>query len=136
MTEPPVLSTRPLDHCVKRLKAAEILPDPYPHYCLDHVFPEDFYQSLLHHLPEASAYQNLFEITTLKLDHFRFRDQRDLADGWSASLPDEMRRFWDEFNAWFWAQTSLGPCSSRLPGRCAHVSASAPDGRKSRSRCN
>ena len=98
MADPPVLSTRPLEHCVNRLKAAEILKDPYSYYCLDHVFPEGFYQSLLHHLPEASANQNLFEIMTLKLDHFRFRDQRDLTDGWTAALPDELRRFWDEFN--------------------------------------
>jgi hypothetical protein len=94
----------PLHHFVKRLQTVEIIPHPYPHYLLDHVFPEDFYQSLLRHLPDAAAYQNLFEITTLKLDHFRFRDQRDLADGWTASLPDELRRFWDEFNSWF-----LGP---------------------------
>ena len=104
MTETLVSCVHPLQHFVKRLQTAEIIPDPYPHYCLDHVFPEDFYQSLLRHLPGSAAYQNLFEITTLKLDHFRFRDQRDLADGWTASLPDELRRFWDEFNAWF-----LGP---------------------------
>ena len=104
MTETPVSCTRPLQHFVKRLQTAEIIHDPYPHYYLDHVFPDDFYQSLLRHLPGSAAYQNLFEITTLKLDHFRFRDQRDLADGWTASLPDELRRFWDEFNAWF-----LGP---------------------------
>src|SRR4051812_40413319 len=104
MTETPGSCSRPLRHFVKRLQTAEIIHDPYPHYYLDHVFPDDFYQSLLRHLPGSAAYQNLFEITTLKLDHFRFRDQRDLADGWTASLPDELRRFWDEFNAWF-----LGP---------------------------
>ena len=104
MTETLVSFASPLQHFVKRLETAEIIPDPYPHYCLDHVFPEDFYQSLLQHLPGSAAYQNLFEITTLKLDHLRFRDQRDLADGWTASLPDELRRFWDEFNSWF-----LGP---------------------------
>src|SRR6516165_5036577 len=104
MTEPQVSSVGPREHLVERLATAEIIPEPYPHYCLDRVFPEDFYHSLVQHLPGLSAYQNLFEITTLKLDHFRFRDQRDLGDGWTASLPGEMRRFWDEFNAWF-----LGP---------------------------
>jgi hypothetical protein len=104
MTETLVAAVGPLKHFVKRLQTAEIIHDPYPHYCLDHVFPDDFYQSLLRHLPGSAAYQNLFEITTLKLDHFRFRDQRDLADDWTASLPDELQRFWDEFNAWF-----LGP---------------------------
>ena len=104
MTGTPDIHGSPLRHFIDRLKTAEIVPDPYPHYCLDDVFPEDFYGSLLRHLPDASAYQNLLKITTLKLDHFRFRDQRDLADGWTESLPDEFRRFWDGFNAWF-----LGP---------------------------
>jgi hypothetical protein len=104
VTDTPDLHASPLRHLIDRLKTAEMIPDPYPHYCLDSVFPEAYYRSLLRHLPAASAYQNLFEITTLKLDHFRFRDQRDLADGWTASLPDALRHFWDEFNAWF-----LGP---------------------------
>jgi hypothetical protein len=98
----------PLSHFTDRLKTAEMIADPYPHYGLDRVFPEAFYRSLLLHLPAASAYQNLFQITTLKLDHFRFRDQRDLADGWTASLPDELCRFWEDFNAWF-----LGPDLAR-----------------------
>jgi hypothetical protein len=86
------------------LRTAEVIPDPYPHYILDQVFPPDFYQALMRNLPGSSAYQNLFEITTLKLDHFRYRDQRDLADGWTAALPENVRRFWEEFNTWF-----LGP---------------------------
>jgi hypothetical protein len=104
VTDNPDFHASPLQHFVDRLKTAKMIPDPYPHYCLDRVFPEEFYQSLLRRLPDESAYQNLFKITTLKLDHFRFRDQRDLADGWTASLPEELRRFWDEFSTWF-----LGP---------------------------
>jgi len=102
------LHVSPLRHLIDRLKTAEMIPDPFPHYCLDRVFPQAFYRSLLRHLPDVSSYQNLFEITTLKLDHFRFRGQRNLADRWTASLPDELRRFWDEFNAWF-----LGPDLAR-----------------------
>jgi hypothetical protein len=101
VTDTPEFHPSPLRHFIDRLKTAEMIPDPYPHYCVDRVFPDAFYQSLLRHLPDESAYQNLFKITTLKLDHFRFRDQRDLADGWTASLSDELRRFWDEFNTWF-----------------------------------
>ncbi len=88
MTDTPDLYVPPLRHFIDRLKTAEMIPDPYPHYCLDRVFPEEYYQLLLRHLPAASAYQNLLEITTLKLEHFRFRYDcsRDLADGWTASL--------------------------------------------------
>ena len=104
MTENPDASENPLVHVIERLQSSEITPDPYPHFFLENVFPDEFYGSLLRHLPSSDAYQNLFEITTLKLDHFRFRDQRDLGDGWTTTLPDELRVFWDDFNSWL-----LGP---------------------------
>jgi len=94
----------PLAHVVGRLRAARVVPDPFPHYCLDDFFPADFYRELLAHLPGGDAYQNLFEITTLKLDHFRHRDQRDLGDGWTDLLDGDLKAFWDGFNEWF-----LGP---------------------------
>ena len=42
--------------------------------------------------------------STLKLDHFRHRDQRDLVPGWTDALPAELKEFWDRFDEWF-----LGP---------------------------
>jgi len=94
----------PLEHFTDRLRSAEVMLEPYPHYLLDKVFPEDFYQALLKHLPESDVYENLYEVTTLKLDHFRHRDQRDLRLGWTESLPAELKDFWDRFDEWF-----LGP---------------------------
>lgn len=101
MAEQASLSASPLAHVVERLRAAEVVSEPFPHYYLEHVFPEEFYRQLLEHLPGVAAYQNLFDITTLKLDHFRHRDQRDLGDGWTKELPGELRDFWDRFNEWF-----------------------------------
>ena len=103
MSEPPSASTSPLAHVIARLRTTAVVADPYPHYCLDDLFPEDFYWELLAHLPDIASYQNLFETTTLKLDHFRFRDQRDLRDGWTDTLRDEPRDFWNRFNEWFFA---------------------------------
>jgi len=93
--------TNPLHHFIKRLLDAKVLLDPYPHYCLDNVFPDDYYQLLLEHLPASGSYQNLYEVTTLKLDHFRHRDQRDMNDGWTNELPSEHKSFWDSFDSWF-----------------------------------
>jgi hypothetical protein len=98
------LSASPLTHVIERLRASEVVPEPFPHYYLEHVFPDDFYRELLGHLPGSAAYQNLFEITTLKLDHFRHRDQRDMGDGWTKDLTGELKEFWERFNEWF-----LGP---------------------------
>lgn len=95
------LSSSPLAHVVARLRTSEVVQDPYPHYYLENVFPEDYYRELLKHLPGSAAYQNLFEVTDYKLDHFRHRDQRDIRHGWTAELPDEIKNFWDDFTGWF-----------------------------------
>jgi hypothetical protein len=94
----------PLDHFKDRLRTARVVLDPFPHYCLERVFPDDYYQDLLRNLPTSDVYENLYEVTDLKLDHFRHRDQRDLNDGWTNRLPPDLKPFWDSFNDWF-----LGP---------------------------
>jgi len=95
------LQTVPLSHIVNRLRAAEVVMEPYPHYYIENLFPDSYYQALLQHLPESNLYQNLYDVTTLKLDHFRHRDQRDLNEGWTSGLSDEPKKFWDAFDAWF-----------------------------------
>jgi hypothetical protein len=107
------VSTSPLTHIVGRLRAAEVVTEPYPHFCLENVFPDEYYQSLLPHLPGGELYQNLYEVTDLKLDHFRHRDQRDMNAGWTESMPAEVKTFWDRFSDWF-----LGP---ELAGAALHA---------------
>lgn len=92
-----------LAHVVGRLRETEVILDPYPHYCIENLFPDDYYQALLKNLPGSASYQNLFEVTTLKLDHFRHRDQRDMNPGWTDDLPPEQKAFWDSFDSWFLA---------------------------------
>jgi hypothetical protein len=104
MIEKSSLPASPLAHVAGRLLASEVVAEPYPHYYLENLFPDDYYRALLNHLPESAVYQNLFEVTTLKLDHFRHRDQRDFNEGWTKTLPDGIKEFWDSFNQWF-----LGP---------------------------
>jgi hypothetical protein len=82
--------------------------EPYPHYYLENVFPDDYYKSMLRYLPDGNVYQNLYAVTDLKLDHFRHRDQRDLNEGWTDMLPGEIRSFWADFDEWF-----LGPDLAR-----------------------
>jgi hypothetical protein len=44
------------------------------------------------------------QVTLFKLDHFQYRAQRGMNEGWTKNLPAELREFWDSFNEWF-----LGP---------------------------
>jgi len=76
-------------------------PDPFAHFYVEHALPEDYYQHLLNHLPGSSVYENLYEVTDLKLDHFRHRYQRDLNEGWTNALPPQLQTFWNSFNEWF-----------------------------------
>jgi hypothetical protein len=89
------------EHFVERLRGARVESDPFPHYFLEQVFPDDYYRELLRHLPSSVVYDNLYEVTDLKLDHFRHRDQRDMDHGWTDRLPPEQRAFWNSFNLWF-----------------------------------
>lgn len=102
MTAP--LVTTPLAFLVARLRSARVEADPFHHYYIENVLPENYYQELLQHLPGSDVYENLYEVTNLKLDHFRHRYQRDLNDGWTNALPPQLQMFWNSFNEWF-----LGP---------------------------
>jgi len=91
----------PLNHLVGRLRETEVDTNPFPHYCLENVFPQQYYDELLRHLPGSEIYENLYEVTDLKLDHFRHRYQRDLTNDWTSALPRELQSFWNSFNEWF-----------------------------------
>lgn len=91
----------PLEHFMGRLRSATVDVDPFPHYVLEHVFPEDYYRELLRRLPSSDVYENLYEVTDLKLDHFRHRDQRNMDHGWTEKLQAEQQIFWNSFNQWF-----------------------------------
>ncbi len=93
--------TDPLGFILERLRTANVEAEPFPHYYLEGVLPENYYGELLRNLPSSNVYENLYEVTDLKLDHFRHRYQRDLDDGWTNALPSELQPFWNSFNEWF-----------------------------------
>lgn len=110
----------PLSHLIDRLHTAAVEVDPFPHFYLENVFPADYYQELLRNLPSTAVYDNLYEVTDLKLDHFRHRNQRDMDSGWTERLPSEIQPFWHSFDEWFLgadlAQAVLGSFRSQRSG--------------------
>ena len=91
----------PLYHLIDRLHTNAVDVDPFPHFYLENVFPDDYYKALLRNLPSTDVYDNLYEVTDLKLDHFRHRNQRDMDAGWTVRLPPGLQSFWNSFNKWF-----------------------------------
>jgi hypothetical protein len=107
----------PLEHFCEALAKARVEVDPFSHFYLENVFPDDYYQEMLRNLPATDVYDNLYEVTDLKLDHFRHRNQRDMDAGWIDRLPKDLQPFWTSFNEWFLgpdlAQAVLGSFSSQ-----------------------
>ena len=109
----------PFEHFCDSFAKARVELDPFPHFYLENVFPDDYYQELLRNLPSTDVYDNLYEVTDLKLDHFRHRNQRDMDAGWIERLPSDLQPFWKSFNNWFLgpdlAQAVLGSFRSQRP---------------------
>jgi len=121
MMEKSGLSMSPLSHLVTRLRSAEIVYDPYPHYYLENVFPTEYYQALLRHLPANADYENHPAHVAIYHDDFRHRTQKNMDEGWTKNLPAELREFWDSFNEWFLglelAQAALESFAAPLSAR-------------------
>ena len=117
--------SNPLSHLIERLRQVKVDKNPFPHYYVEGVLPEDYYQEIRSHLPTSDVYDNLYEVTDLKLDHFRHRYQRDLNAGWTNALPPQLQSFWNSFNEWFlsaqlaqaFLETFAGPLRSRIGER-------------------
>src|ERR1044072_7047168 len=93
--------SNPLNHLTECLRRVKVDKHPFAHYYVEGVLPEDFYLEILKHLPGSDVYENLYEVTDLKLDHLRHRYQRHLNEGWPNALAPELQTFWNSFNEWF-----------------------------------
>lgn len=90
----------PLPHMLQRLREARLVTEPYAHFYLENVFPDDYYRTLLQHLPAPADYgSSLYHASQRKLEHYRNRRQSNLDADWVASLPPQLQDFWGGFNA-------------------------------------
>jgi hypothetical protein len=84
-------------HVTERIKAAKFESEPFPHFMVDNVFPDDFYADLLAHLPRDREY--------VSPDEYRFGLNLN-ADG-LARLEATRKAFWDELCGWLLAKPFL-----------------------------
>lgn len=86
-------------HVINRFSQVEINTSPFPHFHIENIFPEDFYQQLLEHLPDASYFQSLS--TTGKVDPRTYSDRLvlplELANLGQLSFSQFL--FWTQFTA-------------------------------------
>ncbi len=88
-----------LAHVVERLSGAFVKPDPYPHFYIDKLFPEEFYEQLLEHLPDTSSYQPLSSTDKVHPGTYATRFVLPLEEKKICSLPFPQFLFWSKFAA-------------------------------------
>jgi hypothetical protein len=86
-------------HLLYKTANAPILPYPYPHFFVPDVFPEDFYQALQQNLPDPSALIPLEEARPVR--GYKERFVLELKGQFLNRIPEDKRRFWQDFANWF-----------------------------------
>ena len=78
------------EHACQRVRAAVINPDPFPHIVVDGIFPEQYYEELLSHLPAVSSLTIPVAFGMMKIgeDDQTFR-----------ALPEASQTFWADFDS-------------------------------------
>lgn len=82
-------------HAMYRIANAPVRNWPFPHVCIEDVFPAEFFAEVRRNMPEDAGYTRLTD--SGRVDPAQYSDarfslfQRDLP---TASLPDHKRQFW------------------------------------------
>ncbi|MBY0529784.1 MAG: hypothetical protein K2P51_06295 [Rhabdochlamydiaceae bacterium] len=68
------------EHISRQIQNAELCLDPYPHFFVEQIFPEDFYEELLAHLPETALYTSLADTDKVSKGSYQERSIYALQD--------------------------------------------------------
>jgi hypothetical protein len=88
-----------LEHVINQIANATVIKDPYPHFYVDQLFPEDFYQEILLNLPDSSSYLGMGD--TGKVDPRTYQERLVLP----ITQPEIERASFTEL--FFWSKFSL-----------------------------
>lgn len=95
------LHQKALAHFLSRLESAHVDDTPYPHFYIDNVFPDDYYERMRQLLPTTDAYKKWTDVGKVKLEQYSRRDQCYLEPEWLNAQPPVRRDFWNQFSEWF-----------------------------------
>jgi hypothetical protein len=91
-------------HVLYRIANAPLLAYPFPHFYVESVFPEEFYQSLRARLPEAAAYTRLDETGGVTKGAYQERSVCSLLDLEEHEATAGAGSFWAELNGWLMSE--------------------------------
>lgn len=85
-------------HLVDRVTSVPINPLPFPHFFVENVFPDDFYEQIQENLPDPAALISLEEARDAK--GYKERLILELNSKHLAVLPEPKRIFWAQLKSW------------------------------------
>lgn len=94
-----------LDHILSRLGDTKLDPDPYPHFFIKNIFPEDFYTALLLNLPDIQKYVCVDDWGNVADERNSYRSIFRLEPSGLEQLDLEKKKFWDDLTATLESET-------------------------------
>lgn len=85
-------------HLCYKVGNASVSMFPYPHFYLENVFPQAFYDQLRSHLPNPEAMLPIAEVR--KVRGYKERFVMEFGGEQMAALPEEKRKFWSDLEEW------------------------------------
>ncbi len=85
-----------LDHMLDRLDRTPVCEEPYSHFYLDSVFPDDVYSEMMANMPAPSCYKPLSETKHKNEQGMSTRDVFALSGDGPAQLPEPQRKIWED----------------------------------------
>ena len=87
------------EHVMYKIANEPILTYPYPHFFIQSIFPESFYENMLSNLPPTSKYTSIAETGRVTQGSYKERFIISLPDGIEA-LDTHQQDFWIQLTSW------------------------------------
>lgn len=88
------------EHVIYKIMNAPLWSYPYPHMLVENVFPEDYYQQILKHLPPMESYSRLDETGTVPTGAYKERFITDISAMKERKPPPAIMQFWEDMAQW------------------------------------
>ena len=87
------------EHVMYKIANEPILTYPYPHFFIQSIFPESFYENILSNLPPTSKYTSIAETGRVIQGSYKERFIISLPDGIKV-LDTHQQDFWIQLTSW------------------------------------
>ncbi|ARU57148.1 FkbM family methyltransferase [Oleiphilus messinensis] len=97
----------PLEHMQSVVANMDIRFEPYPHFYVENIFPDDYYRQMMAMKPVGDELISINETGRTRGSTYDNRFVMHLESGLERLKSDEKRVFWDEFRKWFCSETLM-----------------------------